>query len=105
MKVTGFSPLIVTDAADAENTIELFERLGFERRHTHIRLDGRALDSTIIRMNVDNFEEAYELLTSRGFVCGSNSIIETPSSISALMISPTGFKFDLCQHIRKKAEN
>lgn len=128
MKVTGFSPLIVTDAADAENTIELFERLGFERRHKHIRLDGRdinnvtmkdaeghyidiasvsvkPLDSTIIRMNVDNFEEAYELLTSRGFVCGSNSIIETPSSISALMISPTGFKFDLCQHIKKKAEN
>ena len=128
MKVTGFSPLIVTDAADAENTIQLFEQLGFERRHKHIRLDGRdinnvtmkdaeghyidiasvpvkPLDSTIIRMNVDNFEEAYELLTSRGFVCGSNSIIETPSSKSALMISPTGFKFDLCQHIKKKAES
>lgn len=128
MKITGFSPLILTDIADADNIIKLFEELGFEQRHKHIQLDGREindvtmrdaeghcidiasvpvkpLDSTIIRMNVDNFDEAFELLTARGFVCGSKSIIETPSSRSALMISPTGFKFDLCQHIRKKKDN
>ena len=127
MKITGFSPLILTDIADADNIIKLFEDLGFEQRHKQIRLDGREindvtmkhadghyidiasvpvkpLDSVIIRMNVDNFEEAYEMLTARGFVCGSQSIIETPSSKSALMVSPTGFKFDLCQHIRKKKD-
>ena len=124
MKVTGFSPLIVTDAADAENIIKLFEDLGFEQRHKHIQLDGRdindvtmkdaeghyidiasvpvkPLDSTIIRMNVDNFDEAYDLLISRGFVCGSNSIIETPSSKSALMVSPTGFSITIVKHIKK----
>lgn len=128
MKITGFSPLILTDIADADHMIELFEELGFEQRHKHVQLDGREinnvtmrdadghcidiasvpvkpLDSVIIRMNVDDFDEAFELLTARGFVCGSNSVIETPSSKSALMISPTGFKFDLCQHIRKKAKN
>ncbi|HBE15742.1 MAG TPA: hypothetical protein DCY72_05810 [Ruminococcaceae bacterium] len=128
MKITGFSPLILTDIADADHMIELFEELGFEQRHKHVQLDGREindvtmrdadghcidiasvpvkpLDSVIIRMNVDDFDEAFELLTARGFVCGSNSVIETPSSKSALMISPTGFKFDLCQHIRKKTEN
>lgn len=128
MKVTGFSPLIITDSSDADNMIKLFEDLGFEQRHKQIQLNGRdindvtmrdagghcidiasvpvkPLDSVIIRMNVDDFEEAYEMLTARGFVCGSNSVIETPSSKSALMISPTGFKFDLCQHIRKKAKN
>ena len=128
MKITGFSPLILTDIADADHMIELFEELGFEQRHKHVQLDGREindvtmrdanghcidiasvpvkpLDSVIIRMNVDDFDEAFELLAARGFVCGSNSVIETPSSKSALMISPTGFKFDLCQHIRKKTEN
>ena len=126
MKITGFSPLILTDIADADHMIELFEELGFEQRHKHVQLDGREindvtmrdadghcidiasvpvkpLDSVIIRMNVDDFDEAFELLTARGFVCGSNSVIETPSSKSALMISPTGFKFDLCQHIKKKS--
>ncbi len=125
MKITGFSPLIITDSADADSMIKLFEALGFEQRHKHIHVNGREindvtmrdadghcidiasvpvkpLDSTIIRMNVDDFDEAYEMLTARGFVCGSNSVIETPSSKSALMISPTGFKFDLCQHIKKK---
>lgn len=128
MKITGFSPLILTDIADADHMIELFEELGFEQRHKHVQLDGRELndvtmrdadghcidiasvpvkplDSVIIRMNVDDFDEAFELLTARGFVCGSNSVIETPSSKSALMISPTGFRFDLCQHIRKKTES
>lgn len=127
MKVTGFSPLIITDSSDADNMIKLFEDLGFEQRHSifsstadindvTMRDAGghcidiasvpvKPLDSVIIRMNVDDFEEAYEMLTARGFVCGSNSVIETPSSKSALMISPTGFKFDLCQHIRKKAKN
>ena len=128
MKITGFSPLILTDIADADNMVKLFEELGFEQRHKRVPLDGRELndvtmrdanghcidiasvpvkplDSTIIRMNVDDFDEAFELLTARGFVCSSGSVIETASSKSALMISPTGFKFDLCQHIRKKTDN
>ncbi len=34
MKVTGFSPLIITNSSDADNMIKLFEDLGFEQRHS-----------------------------------------------------------------------
>lgn len=124
MKITGFSPLILTE--DADRLIELFEDLGFEQRHKHVQIDGRdiddvtmkdangncidiakvsinPLDTTIIRMNVDDFDEAFDMLIARGFVNPANSIIETPSSKSAMMVSPSGFKFDLCQHIKKKS--
>lgn len=125
MKITTFNPLIVTK--DAENAIKLFEALGFERRHcldaktgeqdlTSVRMknadgfyvdiaqvDGYSRDSdmTLIRMNVDNFEEAYEFLISKGFKCPSGGVaVETKTNKSASMISPSGFAFDLCQHIK-----
>ena len=82
MKFTSFNPLIVTK--DAAPAIELFEALGFERRHNNTNVDGKNIsnvtmkdangfhvdvaqadvprDMTIIRMNVDNFDEAYEYL-------------------------------------------
>jgi hypothetical protein len=125
MKITTFNPLIVTK--DAENIIKLFEALGFERRHsldaktgddnlTSVRMknaDGfhvdiaqvegysRDSDMTLIRMNVDNFEEAYEFLISKGFMCPSGGVaVETKTNKSCSMISPSGFAFDLCQHIK-----
>jgi hypothetical protein len=57
---------------------------------------------TIIRMNVDDLEEAFNLLTSHGFkaVDGSNSV--TSSSKSVLMISPSGFSIDIVKHIKEK---
>ena len=81
MKITTFNPQIITK--DAEAVAKLFEELGFERRHnpkgigeldvTGIRMkdaNGFYLDIsqpdmqmpqdiTAIRMNVDNFGEAY----------------------------------------------
>ncbi len=125
MKITTFNPLIVTK--DAENIIKLFEALGFERRHsldaktgdddlTSVRMknaDGfhvdvaqvenysRDSDMTLIRMNVDSFEEAYEFLISKGFTCPSGGVaVETATNKSCCMISPSGFAFDLCQHIK-----
>ena len=125
MKITTFNTLIVTK--DAENVIKLFEALGFERRHsldaktgeqdlTSVRMknaDGFHVDiaqvegysadrdMTLIRMNVDNFEEAYEFLISKGFMCHSGGVaVETATNKSCCMIAPSGFAFVLCQHIK-----
>ena len=87
MKITGFNPLITTE--NLEETVALFEALGFERRHTKqdlgeshstlvrmgkddFRIDisgtpGVTQARTYIRMNVDNFQEGYDFLVSKGF--------------------------------------
>ena len=89
MKFTSFQPLILTK--DAESAIKVFEALGFEKRHAPVvvsnskeiktvcmknadgfavdvaQIDGLPQDKTLIRMNVDNFDEAYEFLKSKGF--------------------------------------
>jgi hypothetical protein len=122
MKITSFNPLIVT--TNQEECQKLFEELGFEKRHNKVsgvsedistvrmkdsngfhvdiskvvKLDR---DMTIIRMNVDDLDEAYALLTAHGFkaVDGSNSL--TRSSKSVLMASPSGFAIDIVKHIKE----
>lgn len=125
-EITSFNPLIVT--RDAENVIRLFEELGFEWRHrktgindkdiTDVRMrytgkDGKVFhvdvtsvpvpkDITTIRMNVDNFDEAFEMLKAKGFVnAQGDRITETGSSKSTMMVSPSGFSINLIHHIRK----
>jgi len=131
MKITSFNPVILTKKP--EDAIALFEALGFERKHhktgetgssdqgmdfSSVRMkdangfhvdvctaDSPLLerDMTIIRMNVDDFDEAAELLKSHGFreskVIGQNY---TPSSKYAYFISPSGFIIDLIKHIKKE---
>lgn len=121
MKITTFNPLIVTK--DADSVIGLFESLGFEKRHTITVNDGKGditsvrmkdangnnvdvakanvpQDMTLIRMNVDNFDEAYEMLISKGFRNSQgDKTVDSATNKSAMMISPSGFAFDLCQHI------
>ena len=124
MKITTFNPQIITkDAATVE---KLFQELGFERRHnpkgigelnvTGIRMkdaNGFYLDIsqpdhfpapqdlTGIRMNVDNFDEAYELLTAHGFKnFYGEKTADTKSSESAIMVSPSGFVINLVHHIK-----
>ena len=124
MKITTFNPQIITK--DAEALIKLFEQLGFEKRHQQegigeldvkgIRLkdaNGFNLDISqpdtlptghdlmAIRMNVDDFDEAYQLLVKNGFknYYGDNTA-STRTGKSAIMISPTGFVINLVQHIR-----
>ena len=124
MKITTFNPQIITN--DAETVVKLFEELGFERRHnptgigeldvTGIRMkdaNGFYLDISqpdvqlpqdlaAIRMNVDDFDEAYELLTTNGFKnFYGDQTVGTESSKSAIMISPSGFVINLVQHIKK----
>jgi adenylate cyclase class IV len=123
MKITTFNPLIVT--AHADELISLFEELGFEVRHEKKELDSVASrdvrmrdangnhvdivqvdqmphDMAEIRMNVDNFEEASELLAAHGFKStrpdGSISVDQTGKGVG--MVAPSGFIIALAQHIK-----
>ena len=121
MKITSFNPLIV--AKDTEPIIKLFEELGFEKRHekqgisinnvTDVRMrdaNGFHVDITegtdawtMIRINVDNLEEAVEFLEARGFHkarhAAAHDTIDTGSSKINIMVSPSGFIFSVSQHI------
>ena len=131
MKITTFNPMILTK--NPEETISLFESLGFERHHhksdeteneeqslafSSVRMkdangfyvdvctadsDRIERDLTIIRMNVDDFDKAAELLKKNGFreskVVPSNY---TSSSKYAFFVSPSGFIIDLIKHIKKE---
>ena len=117
MKITSFNPLVATK--NPEDAIKLFEELGFEKIHVHAVFDNSSnismkddkghkidisgpmdvpQDLTMIRMNVDDFDEAYEFLLAHGFVHKSGRIVEDDSSKSAMLTSPSGFAFDLAQH-------
>ena len=125
LKITTFNPQIITK--DAEAVEKLFEELGFEKKHnpkgigdldvTGIRMkdaNGFHLDIsqpdvempqdvTVIRMNVDDFDEAYEMLIAHGFKnFYGDKTVNMKSSKSAIMISPTGFAINLVQHIKKE---
>ena len=126
MTITSFNPLIVTK--NAEETIALFEALGFERRHektgingdiTSVRMrytaeDGKVFhvdvtsapvpqDITTIRMNIRDFDEAYKMLEDRGFRnAQGEKVTDTGSSKSTMMVSPSGFSISITEHIRKE---
>ena len=121
MKITTFNPQIFTKNADT--IVALFKELGFDVRHDQegigdlnvegIRMknpDGFYLDISCpdtdlprdmvgIRMNVDDFDSAYQLLLEKGFknVYGEKTV-DTATSRSAVMISSSGFAINLIQH-------
>ena len=126
MKITTFDPMIITK--DQESLVALFEALGFERRHqksgindtdiNSIRMrydtpDGKAFhvdivsapvprDITSIRMNVDNFDEAFAMLKEKGLInTQGDKITETPTSKSTMMASPSGFTITVAEHLKK----
>ena len=124
MKITTFNPMIITKDPDA--AVALLEALGFERRHEKIGNEELVFstirmkdangfyvdvvsaqnvpserDMTAIRINVDNFDEAAELLRSKGFrESKAFGMHYTPSSKFAFFISPSGFIVDLIEHIK-----
>lgn len=126
MKITGFNPIIFTTKPEA--AIELFEALGFEQHHhkhgvneddkglveTRMKnADGRYVDVvsinpdkpdvTAIRMNVDNFDEAYAFLTAHGFKnTRGDKVTDTGSSRATMLVSPSGFAINLSQHIKSE---
>ena len=131
MKITTFNPMILTK--NPEETISLFESLGFERHHhksdeteneeqslafSSVRMkdangfyvdvctadsDRIERDMTIIRMNVDDFDEGAERLKKNGFRESKIAPVNyTSSSKYAFFISPSGFIIDLIKHIKKE---
>lgn len=124
MKIATFNPMILSK--NAEEIISLFEELGFERRHQVDNIHGKDIssvrmmdangfyldvasveslprDMTTMRMNVSDFDEAYELLKAHGFknARGEDQTVDSKSARSCLMISPSGFSIQLTQHIKK----
>ena len=122
MKVSGFAPIIVTQHAD--ELVELFEALGFERNHTKEGIEGGnntnfqlinpegfrvniassnhiPQDLTAININVDDFDEAYEFLIGRGFTNPrGDAVTDTGSSRATMLFGPNGAAINLVQHIK-----
>ncbi|MBR1663783.1 MAG: hypothetical protein IJ696_05600 [Ruminococcus sp.] len=122
MKITSFNPIVAT--SHCEEVVKVFEELGFERKHFQENIDdkdmnavdmknedgfrvdvgdikGMQQDMTLIRMNVDDFDEAYRILTEHGFKNNrGDKTIDSNSSKSATMISPTGLTISLVKHIK-----
>ena len=125
MKITTFDPIIVTKSA--EDVVKVFEDLGFEKSHAPVTttevgdvqsyrmknadgfhvdvsnaLQDTERDYTLIRMNVDNFEEAYDILIKHGFTnTRGDKTLDTKSATAATMVSPSGFRIALVQHNKK----
>ena len=127
MQITTFNPMILSRNAD--EIIKLFEELGFERKHKKDNIDNKDItsvrmtdangfhvdvarvesmekDMTTMRMNVRDFDEAYEFLKGKGFknARGEDHVVESKTSRSCLLISPSGFSIQLTQHIREEDE-
>ena len=127
MKITSFNPSIVTK--DIEAVVGVFEALGFEKKHNPtgtsalgneyvsyrmtdangFKLDvsktaaSMERDLTTIRMNVDDFDEAYALLIAHGFKDAQNgAVTENSSAKSSILFSPSGFSINLIQHFKKE---
>lgn len=124
MKITAFNPIILTK--NSGPLLELFEALGFEKKHIKDGIENgdvtsydmknsdgfriniaqadklpQDTDLTVIRMNVSDFNEAYEFLTARGFKnVQGDKVADTGSSKVALMVSPSGYAISLAQHIK-----
>ena len=122
MKITGFSPIIVSK--EPEKLIELFEDLGFEKVHLKTGIENGAnetttlkdengnriniastkvdrQDITAVNINVDNFEEAYDLFISHGFVNPrGDKVTDTGSSKATMLFAPSGAAVNLVEHIK-----
>ena len=123
MKITTFNPQIITNSADT--LVELFQELGFEKLHHpeaigELNVEGIRMkdangfcldisqpdlklpqDVAAIRMNVDDFDEAFELLKKHGFKnFYGDRTVERESARSAVMISPSGLAINLVQHVK-----
>jgi translation initiation factor 1 (eIF-1/SUI1) len=123
MKITSFNPLIVSQ--DAESIIRLFEEMGFEKRHTKTDIEGgdnvnvRMKDANgfhvdvasskhvpkdimSIRINVDDFDEAYDFFIAHGFTNPrGDKVTKTSSSVDTYLVSPSGFAVTISHHIKK----
>ena len=122
MKITGFNTSILTQNPD--DIVRVFKDLGFEESHSSnaeegivsgsVRLkygdfrldvvstDHFPSDKSLIRMNVDDLDETYQLMLDHGFhsALGEDAIIEAEHFRGAHMVSPSGFEIMIMQHIK-----
>lgn len=123
MKITSFNPMIITNRA--EEVLKAFEQWGFNKKHaptltmasgtefTDYRLqseegfymDVAAIDMPLpmevpaIRINVDDFDEAYRMLTEVGYKpTHEGAFMENEHSKSVALVGPIGFTIYLVQH-------
>lgn len=125
MKITTFNPIIVSPKSG--DVIRLFEEFGFEKTHApvtelengevqDIRMKNESgfhidiaedrnnipNDLVLIRMNVDDFEEAYNIFIKHGFKnTRGDDTLNTKTSKAATMVSPSGITIVLVKHIKK----
>lgn len=124
VEITSFSPLIMT--RDSESIQQLFEELGFTKRHEKkdvtedksggfrmkdeaghgisiAQVDRVPQDFVVVQMNVRDFDEAMGILEAHGFknMNGEGTVIDTGSSKTAIMMSPSGFAINVVYHVRK----
>lgn len=124
MRISAFNPLICT--RHAEDVVKCFEELGFETAHIKENLNGEDIseyrlkdsngfhvdvssagdrmpipnDMTVIRINVDDFDEALRFFTEKGFFNPlGDRTLDGGSSKDAILLSPSGFGIRLIQHI------
>ena len=124
MKITNFSPLIISP--NYEEVMAVFEALGFEKQHLKTNVEGGRNDSvtmknengdyvtvakglehqndlTSIRINVDDFNEAYQFFMNHGFTDSrGGTVTTTRSSLDTLLISPSGFTVTISQHTKSE---
>lgn len=121
MKITTFNPMILSPKA--EEVVKLFEELGFERRHAPVLpletgdvADIRMKDSngnnidvadqeqlpqdvTAIRVNVDDFAEAFDMLEKHGVKnTRKERVLVSQTGMAATMVSPSGLTIILVKH-------
>ena len=125
MKITSFHPVIMSTKAD--DIISLYEELGFKRKHftkfdelgstsalmedaNGFIVDVSQVDSLphenrdlmSIRINVDDYDEAFEFFKAHGFTTPmGETTIDTGSSKGVMLLSPSGFLINLVHHIKK----
>ena len=111
----------------ADEIISLYEELGFKRKHftqfgelgstsammedaNGFVVDVSQVDSLphenrdlmSIRINVDDYDEAFEFFKAHGFTTPmGETTIDTSSSKGVLLLSPSGFLVNLVYHIEK----
>ena len=122
MKITGFRPAIASSMST--ELISLFNALGFEKTHAPIVTSGTSSatvttmkhpngyhvdvlspdtplprDLMAIRINVDNFDEAYALLKAHGCeIAPGDEIVDAGFAKLTMMVAPSGFLISLIEH-------
>ena len=106
MQITTFNPFISTSHSD--ETVMLFEQLGFMRRHKKEGIEIADRDDTVIRMKdasgfyLDVLEPEGDLPCDLvGIRMNGEETVHTSSSKAAMMVSPSGFRICIIQHVKE----